>query len=864
MRNLSKVSVICSAILFGSVAYAAVPDEGSVIGNQATASYTDGSGQSKVTTSNLVETTVAKISGVSIISDQSKTVSVGGTVLFQHTVSNTGNGQDIFNLSATDVDLGNINFTNLVIYADADQNGVPDSNTPITLTPTINAGQSYGIIVSATIPNSAADSDSENISVTAVSNSNGAISDSLSDLVVVTGNAVIDVTKSLSVSTGASPSAAPITVTLTYTNTGDSAATSVEFEDALPAGMIYVPNSGNWSGTASTLTDAIGGDGVGIDYSVTGNTVTAEIASIASGASGIVTFQVDIAPLVAPGNVTNIANISYDDGSGAVVGPFPTNGAIYNVIQTASVAISDTDSVNDEDGALNDVVELTTPVSQGSTIVFDNKIFNNGNGSDTFELSIESGYTFPAGTIFQFFKSDGSAPLTDTNADGSPDTGSLAAGGSYVIKVKAILPSDYSGTNAGAGFELFVKAQSKFDNAVTDLVKNKLVEITESKVDLTNNAEVGNGSALGEGDGVEAAAVVSVSVNPSAIATFSLFANNLSGLQDDYRLEASTDPTFTTTTLPSGWGVVFKNGGSPITSTGNIAGGANLAITAEVSIPSSAVPSTQPLYFRVISDVTGAFDIIHDEVVVNAITDLSVSPNNTGQLFPAGTTIYAHTINNNGNVAIPSGVLTATNSESGWNAVVYHDANGNGILDAGDISVTDISDIGVLPAGGSFNMLIKVFSPSGSTQGTTNTTTLTISGVTNETNTTDNVATDSSTVITGDVSLDKKQAFDADCNGTIEGVFTSTPLSNAAPGSCVAYQIIATNTGSVGVESLVINDTTPTYTTYEDCSGACSASATAGSLTTPTVATSGVVSVDVGTLAPTGTVTLEFSVKIDE
>ena len=96
-KILSLAFVVATAI--AGNANAAVPSAGSVIGNQATANYKDGSGQTKTATSNLVETTVATIAGVTIANDQTKTVSVGGTVLFQHTITNNGNAVDSFNLS---------------------------------------------------------------------------------------------------------------------------------------------------------------------------------------------------------------------------------------------------------------------------------------------------------------------------------------------------------------------------------------------------------------------------------------------------------------------------------------------------------------------------------------------------------------------------------------------------------------------------------------------------------------------------------------------------------------------------------------------------------------------------------------------
>ena len=862
-KILSLAFVVATAIT--GTANAAVPSAGSVIGNQATANYKDGSGQTKTATSNLVETTVATIAGVTITSDQTKTVSVGGTVLFQHTITNNGNSVDSFDLSVSDLNSGNLSFTNLVIYPDADQNGVPDTTTPLTVTPNISSGDTYGVIVSATIPNNATSGDNETISISATSTFNGSITDSNTDTVNITGNAVIDVTKSLSVSSGASPSVAPITVTLTYTNTGDSAANSIQFVDTLPAGMTYVPNSGNWSGVGSALTDATGDNQSGMDYSIAGNTITAVINSIGSGDSGTITFDVTVDAGVAPGSLTNIANVSYDDGSGTNVGPVNTNGATYTVLQTASVEVNDKDSVIDEDATLNDIVLINTPVAQGSTIQFDNTVINNGNGSDTFEVKIDTANnTFPAGTVFQFFKADGVTPLADTNSDGSPDTGVMAAGAELKVIVKAILPSNFSGN---AGYEFFVQVTSKFNNAEKDTVSNQLTAITASTVDITNDTTVNGGANAGDGlgQGAEATPVRSITLNPSETGNFNLFINNTSAIPDTYNLEISTDPTFATKTIPSGWNVTLRNGTNSVSTTGTVSAGGNKALTLRVVIPSTASPVTQSIYVRAISSTTGAVDIIHQEVVVNTINDLSITPNNVGQLFPAGTTIYSHVINNNGNVTETDADIQLANTVSGWNAIAYYDANNNGVQDTGEVAITNISQIagGVAP-GSSVQILIKVIAPAGASEGSVNTTTVTIANLGGEINTSDNTANDVSTIIAGDVTLAKKQALDANCDGSPDTAFSAAQISNASPGACLVYEIIATNTGSAAVTELFINDSTPSFTTYFNCSGSCSATATTGTITAPSSGSAGIVSVDVGSLTPTQTSTLTFVVKIDE
>ena len=70
------------------------------------------------------------------------------------------------------------------------------------------------------------------------------------------------------------PGSGPHTVTLTYSNTGNTTATAVTLKDLLPAGMTYVATSGRWSGTGATvLTDANNADAQG-----TGPTVTSTSA----------------------------------------------------------------------------------------------------------------------------------------------------------------------------------------------------------------------------------------------------------------------------------------------------------------------------------------------------------------------------------------------------------------------------------------------------------------------------------------------------------------------------------------------------------------------------------------------------------
>jgi uncharacterized repeat protein (TIGR01451 family) len=202
--------------------------------------------------------------------------------------------------------------------------------------------------------------------------------------------------------------------------------------------------------------------------------------------------------------------------------------------------------------------------------------------------------------------------------------------------------------------------------------------------------------------------------------------------------------------------------------------------------------------------------------------------------------------------------------------VVYHDANGNGEIDASDPVVDDLSDIaGGLDPGESLSLLVKVFAPAGADAGDANTTTVSVALATDGDATNDS-ATDATNVVSGDISLVKRQALDADCdpNTAPDVAFTTAQIpasAGAVPGACITYQITAANTGSTSVNGVVIRDAPPTYTTYTDCGGGASdCSASGSSVATPAVGGTGPITDTVGAMDPGDTAVLTFTVKIDQ
>ncbi|MDE2325860.1 MAG: DUF11 domain-containing protein, partial [Betaproteobacteria bacterium] len=235
------------ALAAATGAHAAPPPAGTSISNQASATYTDGSGVTRTVTSNVVQTTVTQVASLTLTQNGAQTATPGSVVYYPHTLTNTGNGSDTFNLSTSNT--GAFSMSNVQIFAD---NGSGQPTGPaITSTGALAAGAAFKFIVVGTLPATATPGQTNAITVTGTSVFDATKTASNNDTTTVTNNAVITLTKAVSASSGA-PGSGPYTYTLTYTNTGNSTATSVVISDAIPAGMTYVANSGRWSVTGST------------------------------------------------------------------------------------------------------------------------------------------------------------------------------------------------------------------------------------------------------------------------------------------------------------------------------------------------------------------------------------------------------------------------------------------------------------------------------------------------------------------------------------------------------------------------------------------------------------------------------------
>lgn len=854
-----------AALLCVSMAQAASPPAGTSIGNQASATYTDDTSTTRTVTSNTVTTIVQQVASFTLTADNSRRAAAGGQVVFPHVLTNSGNGADTFALTQTE-NSASFTFSSVAIYADANGDGVPDNNTNISTTGELAAGAAFRFVVVGTVPNSVVSGNTDVITVTGRSGFTNSLTHTNQDTTTITTQGVLNVTKSIDVAYGSSPSAAR-TFTLTYTNTGNSPATAIVITDTMPSGMTYVAGSARWSVGSTVLTDLNTEDqgGIAYDFNTTTKVATATITSVAAGQSGTITFQVTVNSGLVPGAnaaTANTATFAYNPGTGGIPA-VNTNTSQYTVAQSTSVTVS------------SDTVSSAT---QGQTFNFTNVVTNTGNGADTFDLTLLSS-TFPAGTTLQLFKADGLTPATDSNNDGIPDTGPLNASTAITFIVKATLPQNVSAAPGNGPYAVNLRATSITVPATIGTGTDTLTTINANTVDLTNNA-AGSGNP-GFGAFAGGAAVVTNPVTPNATTRFTIVVANTSGIPDNFNLSASQLANFSTNTFPTGWTVVFHDAaGNVITNTGEIAANSNKTIYADVTAPANATTGFE-LYVKALSPASNASDILHDAVSVTTGRSIVLTPNNLGQAVAGGTVVYTHTITNTGTSTEGAGgggstVALTTTSSTGFTSVIYWDKDNDGVLTAADQIVASLADLtggtngastaAGLDAGEHATLFVKVATPPGATSGTTDTTTLTatvtgvIGGVAAPTGI---FATDTTAIVVSNLTLLKTQALDANCDGTEEGTFTTAALGTGAiPGACIRYKITATNAGVTDIGGLLLNDAIPANSTYFGTAAA--AAVSPGTVTTvPANGATGSIQATVGTLTPGQQAVLTFGVRIN-
>ncbi len=321
LRALPLV-IATATIGFSPAVRAAGTAAGTTISNTATATYTDSGGNPQSANSNQVNIVVDELLNVTVATADPGPVAVtpGSTnQVLSFTVTNTGNGSEAFDLTATTA-IGGDQFdpTATSIVIDTNGNGVYDAGVDTvhvagTNDLTLAPDQSQRVFVLSTIPGGAADLDRGDLDLTAAARTGTGAAGTIfagqgqggGDAVVgttgadgtdrgayVIQSATLAFVKSASVldpfgGTRSVPGAV-VTYTLIATVSGTGTLTNLAVGDTAPANTTYEPGTITLQG--APLTDAADADA----GAFAANAVTVQLGSVAGGQTRTVTFKVRI------------------------------------------------------------------------------------------------------------------------------------------------------------------------------------------------------------------------------------------------------------------------------------------------------------------------------------------------------------------------------------------------------------------------------------------------------------------------------------------------------------------------------------------------------------------------------------------
>ena len=240
-----------------------------------------------------------------------------------------------------------------------------------------------------------------------------------------------------------------------------------------------------------------------------------------------------------------------------------------------------------------------------------------------------------------------------------------------------------------------------------------------------------------------------------------------------------------------------------------------------------------------------------------------LTPNGAQSAQPGTTLVYPHTFQA-GSAGQVSFALTntASPSNSGWSQVLYQDADCSGTLTATQPAVTGPF---ALTAGQKICLLVKQTVPAGIASGALNTTSLTANFTYSNASpalNTSLVATDVTTVTQANA-LTLAKAVNNVTQGGASGTTT-----NANPADILQYTLTATNNGTQALSTLVVNDVTPAFTTFQSasCPGSLPAGISACNVSAqPAVGGTGSMQwTFTGTLASGGQLIVTYRVKVDQ
>ncbi|MBC5781364.1 DUF11 domain-containing protein [Ramlibacter sp. USB13] len=254
---------------------------------------------------------------------------------------------------------------------------------------------------------------------------------------------------------------------------------------------------------------------------------------------------------------------------------------------------------------------------------------------------------------------------------------------------------------------------------------------------------------------------------------------------------------------------------------------------------------------------------VYSGVLFGLVPPNTFTPNGAQTAQAGSVVFYAHTFQagSGGQVSF-SLANVASPANTGWNAIVYRDANCSASLDGTEPALTAPVTV---TAGQQVCLVVKQFVPSGTAFGALNTVTATAAF----TYTNASPALSANLAVTDVTTVGEPTALSLRklvANVTRGG--TASTSVNATPGELLQYTLTAQNNGGGPLSTLVINDATPAFTVF--VSAACPGTLPAG-ITGCTIAsqpaaggTGGVQWTFTGTLAASAQLVVSYQVRLSQ
>ncbi len=280
-----SVCLLMAAIVIASTAVAQTP-AGTQIRAAAEATYETPNGIAHRVVSDTLILVVAQVAGVDLEAPQTKTGNPGSTILFEHTLTNVGNGTDSVLVAA----ISRRGWATQVFFVSRESGGFQQPEPLSAGRAVLAMGDTIGVLIAVTIPTwESISGPADTVSVLATSLFDPSVSDGLDNFIAITDPGIV-VTLEKQVDRATATIGDILTYTIEYRATGPNSASDFTIRDAIPSGTSYVPGTLFLNG--EPVTDAAGDD---VGAFETGSAqVVFQIGAIRGGDSGVVSFQVRI------------------------------------------------------------------------------------------------------------------------------------------------------------------------------------------------------------------------------------------------------------------------------------------------------------------------------------------------------------------------------------------------------------------------------------------------------------------------------------------------------------------------------------------------------------------------------------------